>query len=225
MSSTLRHPVLRLLIVTCAIVAYLAVWVGVMPSPATIGSWIGVQLSHEQRYPCEDHQCGCASATECWTSCCCHDDVERLAWAMANGVSPPEGVVFSEATWLAAANANEPGSATCSLCVEVIEENLLAGSSGSTDENASGDRLDERVEPVGRSSGVMTAAGCKGLSQLLLLAMVPARWSGALSWDVPEPDTHKCVDLFFAIHVPVSRYPDVPTPPPRMRADTRHLLV
>ena len=40
-------------------------------------------------YPCQGHQCGCRSAEECWSHCCCFTPSQRLAWAAANRVDPP----------------------------------------------------------------------------------------------------------------------------------------
>jgi hypothetical protein len=40
-------------------------------------------------YPCATCKCGCASAEQCWKSCCCHTLSERLAWAREHGVTPP----------------------------------------------------------------------------------------------------------------------------------------
>ncbi len=42
-----------------------------------------------ERFPCEAHACGCGSADQCWQSCCCFSHEEKLAWAEAQGVTPP----------------------------------------------------------------------------------------------------------------------------------------
>jgi hypothetical protein len=39
-------------------------------------------------FPCMDKPCGCATAEQCFTSCCCHTPAETLAWAKANRVDP-----------------------------------------------------------------------------------------------------------------------------------------
>jgi|688.fasta_scaffold24754_2 hypothetical protein len=39
-----------------------------------------------QPFPCMDKPCGCATAEQCFTSCCCHTPAERLAWAKAHHV-------------------------------------------------------------------------------------------------------------------------------------------
>ena len=40
-------------------------------------------------FPCATSQCGCASAEQCWSACCCHTLAERLTWAREHGVAPP----------------------------------------------------------------------------------------------------------------------------------------
>ena len=42
-------------------------------------------------FPCQSHACGCRSASACWANCCCFTQEEKLAWARANGVTPPVG--------------------------------------------------------------------------------------------------------------------------------------
>jgi hypothetical protein len=45
-----------------------------------------------QPYPCMDHACGCMSAQQCWESCCCFTNSEKVAWAEAQGVAIPDYV-------------------------------------------------------------------------------------------------------------------------------------
>jgi len=104
---------------------YLIASFGLIPAPRVISGWLG-HLSHE-RYPCEDCGCGCASAHECWTNCCCHTEHERLVWAIENGVMPPPGVEFADEAWIAAANEVAPGSAHCALCVDGVLDKLRRG--------------------------------------------------------------------------------------------------
>lgn len=37
-------------------------------------------------FPCMNSPCGCATAEQCFSRCCCHSVAERLAWAHRNGV-------------------------------------------------------------------------------------------------------------------------------------------
>lgn len=39
-------------------------------------------------FPCMDKACGCATAQQCFTNCCCHTPAETLAWARAHKVDP-----------------------------------------------------------------------------------------------------------------------------------------
>jgi hypothetical protein len=42
-----------------------------------------------QPFPCQDHRCGCSNAEQCWRSCCCFTNRQKLAWAAEHGVTPP----------------------------------------------------------------------------------------------------------------------------------------
>jgi hypothetical protein len=44
---------------------------------------------NSQPFPCQSCPCGCKTAEQCWTNCCCFTPAERLAWAEKNGVTPP----------------------------------------------------------------------------------------------------------------------------------------
>lgn len=39
-------------------------------------------------FPCQDKPCGCATAEQCFSNCCCNTPAETLAWARAHGVDP-----------------------------------------------------------------------------------------------------------------------------------------
>jgi hypothetical protein len=44
-------------------------------------------------YPCQSRPCGCLTSEQCWAGdCCCFTLEEKVAWADANGVNPPEHV-------------------------------------------------------------------------------------------------------------------------------------
>jgi len=43
----------------------------------------------EVPYPCQGGHCGCSSAHQCWTSCCCMSLEQRLEWASSRGIEPP----------------------------------------------------------------------------------------------------------------------------------------
>lgn len=203
--------------------------------------WLGQMVG--ERYPCESCGCGCASATECWTHCCCHTEQQRLVWAIENGVMPPPVVEFSDEQWIAAANDVKAGSAHCVMCVERIKGELRRGIATRTDHDPACDCAGAcdghcvkaccETKTAGKSAGgaLCTARGegekkpswpgpsisalsCKGLQQLLLTMTLP-----------PSPPV-RVVDLILPklrVFVPErpkgvaysSRTLDAPEPPPR----------
>lgn len=44
-------------------------------------------------YPCMHCSCGCANAEMCWRDCCCYTNMQKIAWARKNGVTPPAYVL------------------------------------------------------------------------------------------------------------------------------------
>ncbi|MFO0789484.1 MAG: hypothetical protein U0805_08500 [Pirellulales bacterium] len=63
---------------------YATTAVGV-PLPLVVGASKSGEL-----FPCADCACGCATAEQCWRSCCCHTLAERIAWAHEHNVRPPD---------------------------------------------------------------------------------------------------------------------------------------
>jgi hypothetical protein len=44
-------------------------------------------------YPCQSHACGCSASERSWAGdCCCYTLEQKLAWAEARGIEPPEHV-------------------------------------------------------------------------------------------------------------------------------------
>jgi hypothetical protein len=78
-------------------------------------------------YPCQNCPCGCSDAETCWRNCCCHTNIEKLAWARRNGMKPPAFVIAAARRelrqsdrQLACCKAKPPGAASvatqCSKC-------------------------------------------------------------------------------------------------------------
>jgi hypothetical protein len=62
-----------------------------MIAPAAPDSPAAKRLAGKDRsrpFPCMDKPCGCATAEQCFTSCCCNTPAETLAWATAHRVEP-----------------------------------------------------------------------------------------------------------------------------------------
>jgi hypothetical protein len=62
-----------------------------MIAPAAPDSPAAKRLAGKDRsqpFPCMDRPCGCATAEQCFTNCCCNTPAETLAWATAHRVEP-----------------------------------------------------------------------------------------------------------------------------------------
>ena len=60
-------------------------------APAASDSPAAKRLAGKDRsqpFPCMDKPCGCATAEQCFTNCCCNTPAETLAWATAHRVEP-----------------------------------------------------------------------------------------------------------------------------------------
>lgn len=77
-----RRPGARRMISTVLLIAFVATAAG-LPMPTGSG------IKSSDLFPCATSSCGCATAEQCWRSCC-HTFTGRLAWARANGVRPPD---------------------------------------------------------------------------------------------------------------------------------------
>ena len=62
-------------------------------------------------FPCMDRPCGCVTAKQCFTTCCCHTPAETLAWAEANRVS----VDVLQALRRRVAEPEEPMDSCCAV--------------------------------------------------------------------------------------------------------------
>jgi hypothetical protein len=82
-------------------------------------------------FPCSECACGCASAEQCWRSCCCHSLAERFEWAREHKVRPPEFAIAEarrariDLAWL-----DEPtrGRAKASIASCCMKSALVASS-------------------------------------------------------------------------------------------------
>ncbi|WP_144986065.1 hypothetical protein [Gimesia aquarii] len=60
--------------------------------PRSLSHPAGIQKDRTVPFPCQNRPCGCQSAGQCWKTCCCFTNREKLVWARANQVTPPECV-------------------------------------------------------------------------------------------------------------------------------------
>jgi hypothetical protein len=192
------------------LVAY-AITAAGMPLPAG-------NLAHKsgELYPCSDCECGCASAEQCWRSCCCHSMAERMAWARVHGVRPPEYAIAEarrariDLAWLV-----EPmGAGPKSLC---CAHQLMADSPTCCHAKKAccGDHHEEQRSDS-KSNRVIgwKALNCQGHSGLWLAA-VPTLDDVQVDLTPQLPQITRLGRHTSEIAVGTS---DVPTPPPPQRA-------
>lgn len=96
-----RRISMRRMTAMCVLLCY-GLGQGIIPIRVTLP----VKLT-DVPFPCQHHACGCASAAQCWKSCCCFTKEQKLAWAAANKVEVPEYLQESE-TQLAQQKSSDP---------------------------------------------------------------------------------------------------------------------
>jgi hypothetical protein len=85
-------------------------------APAASDSPAAKRLAVKDRsrpFPCMDKPCGCATAEQCFSNCCCNTPAELVAWAKANRIDP---AVIVALTRRAAAPA--PQASCCSTAAK-----------------------------------------------------------------------------------------------------------
>ncbi len=113
----------RHIIGTVLLVTYVITAAGV-PLPS------GNQAHTDELYPCANCPCGCASAEQCWRSCCCHTLAERFESAREHHVRPPEYAIAAaraagiDLCWLGITTHRKSEATTPSCCQRVADGSL-----------------------------------------------------------------------------------------------------
>jgi len=212
-----------------------------LPLPPAAGSAAATKLAAKDRsrpFPCMDKPCGCATAEQCFTNCCCHTPAERLAWARARGLelavlAALEGRVATvepapAAGSCRAAKAVLPAKPAPSCCAAVAaaacceatahepacceqERPACCATAGETP--AEEERPEHPVPPAGRVIVLKAMLACGGLADALTIA--------ALGGSLPPPvvEFSPAVELRQAVvsgDDAACRLPSEPAePPPR----------
>jgi hypothetical protein len=127
----------RLRLARLALLAIYIVTAAGVPLPAG-------NLAHKsgELFPCSECACGCATAEQCWRSCCCHSLAERMAWAREHGVRPPDFAIAEarrariDVAWL----IQPAGGAACCARALVAESHACCHAK----QSCCGDHDDER---------------------------------------------------------------------------------
>jgi hypothetical protein len=167
----------------------LALWLIALQFPI---AWPISDLGKDRSIPflCMNRPCGCRSAAECWTSCCCTTKQERIAFARSLGLPIPDEPQVAETA--------VPHKRDC--CTH--------GNGEAACETTAGD--------VQSSEGVVLLSSvlrCRGLSMMLLhfAGFVPS--PAPVICDGHEPPAGQLFLVDDALPV-VALSP--PTPPPRL---------
>lgn len=159
-----RSRLLRRLITAVALAAYLgSVWGYPLPQIAAVDT--------STPFPCQHHRCGCQSAAQCWSNCCCFTPAERLAWAREHQVEIPTDV---EATLLAAVAADSGAVAGHACCAHEHHDDHEHPATEASHCQKSADEKDHHCaactanDPAGSIGWVLgiEARKCRGLSTL-----------------------------------------------------------
>lgn len=102
------------------LIAFVVASHAVLPSARSLG----LTGTGEERFPCESCACGCYSAKQCWTTCCCYSPSARRAWAEQHDVIPPDYAVLGASD---ATSSSAPRRTCCSAGTDDDDEPAVPG--------------------------------------------------------------------------------------------------
>jgi hypothetical protein len=132
-------------------------------------------------FPCMDKPCGCATAEQCFTNCCCHTPAERLAWARARGLEPAVRAALERRA------ADPAASMAATGCCDTQEERCCSeGEANCCDacqpEPSCCGAADPDPEAFEQATGFVV------LRAMLACGGIVAQWT-ALGMALPPPET------------------------------------
>ena len=154
----------------------LLLWLGLLQFPLPLALRAAGSTAdgkdHSTPFPCMNRPCGCRSAEECWTSCCCTTKAERIAFVLEHGLEMPAALKDE-------GDEVEAPRSCCSTRSKVASCDSSGCSAGDKGCAKCQDKPSDRKLVLFDS-----AMKCKGLSSLLL------QFAGAL---VPVPELKQVV--------------------------------
>ncbi|PQO47195.1 hypothetical protein [Blastopirellula marina] len=142
-------------------------------------------------FPCQGGTCGCRDADTCWNNCCCNTPAERLAWAEANGVTPPENVVarlMREAAIVQAAQPSCCAAKKTAACCAAKTQSCCAAKAAAPSCCDTPETKSPPANPAPYKGPFFTVASCGGLPELFaifsssVVEPVAAMWSPRLDF-------------------------------------------
>ncbi|NDC62850.1 MAG: hypothetical protein EBZ59_02430, partial [Planctomycetia bacterium] len=123
-----------------------------VPMAAAAGAKRLAVKDRTQPFPCMDKPCGCATADQCFTRCCCNTPSQTLAWAKAHRVD--SAVIAALQRRVAAEPADASADATCCSTSDHLGSDHL----GSKQASCCSATAAVAVEPTGGSEEVVSTA-------------------------------------------------------------------
>ena len=166
-------------------------------------------------FPCMDKPCGCATAEQCFSSCCCNTPAELLAWAKANQLDPATLVTLQHR--VAATAPTAPAETCCCSSAPAAPSCCAPTECGPADECCAANPLAsaEDSDPAPALPKVIS------LKAMLACGGILAGWSTSMT-SLPPPAALRCepcmrlVDtLSITDEIGRSADPRSDTPPPR----------
>ena len=169
------HAPLRRITTWLAILGYTLVASGLplpfgMIAPAAPDSPAAQRLAGKDRsrpFPCMDRPCGCATAEQCFTSCCCNTPAETLVWAKAHRVEPAVLAALERRVACAAPTvAKAPTASCCSSIVPAAEASCCTTKppvAESTPNEESPADQPPQAEPRSRTVTLRAMLACGGI--------------------------------------------------------------
>jgi hypothetical protein len=84
--------------------------------------WQVAAKKGDQPFPCQFSRCGCQTADDCRTNCCCHSKQERVAWAVKRNIDPDKVAVLTPAEKLQFTFAAKFVVAKKSSCCQTVKQ-------------------------------------------------------------------------------------------------------
>lgn len=153
-----------------------------------------------QPFPCQDHDCGCVSAEQCWTNCCCFSREQHVVWAKEHNVQPPAYALLSDPE---PADADKPA---CAHCRESKVDDVADASdhdhhsTGSVDhccqKHQGSTNLETHEQPAGKIRWLVSvnALNCRGLSTVWVAVGSIAPPPSPLAWVAYAPLAGRLID-------------------------------
>jgi len=157
---------------------------GVAPAaPESVAAKRLAGTDRSRPFPCMDKPCGCATAEQCFTSCCCNTPAETLLWARDHDVEPAvlvalEQRVHGELRAVVVPVAATPQkSSCCSAAAPQAEPSCCATASAAAD--AIEDVATETESPTSDEPSQQPRSRTVTLRAMLACGGIVAEWFAA----------------------------------------------